>query len=45
MKLSFNFRYKSRSAMVAMLAGFLTAIATLPIDFAYGYLERLQVGT
>ncbi|MCD8901785.1 ECF transporter S component [Staphylococcus gallinarum] len=35
------FRYKSRSAMVAMLAGFLTAIATLPIDFAYGYLGEI----
>ena len=35
------FRYKSRSAMVAMLAGLLTAISTLPLDFAYGYLNEL----
>lgn len=35
------FRYKSRSAMVAMLAGFLASVATLPLDFAYGYLGEV----
>ena len=35
------FRYKSRSAMVAMLAGFLASVATLPLDFAYGYLGEI----
>ena len=27
--------------MVAMLAGLLAAVATLPIDFAYGYLSEI----
>ncbi|MEJ7207561.1 ECF transporter S component, partial [Staphylococcus epidermidis] len=31
------FKYKSRSAMIAMLAGLLASISTLPLDFAYGY--------
>lgn len=35
------FKYKSRTAMVAMLAGLLAAVATLPIDFAYGYLSEI----
>lgn len=35
------FRYKSRKAIVAILAGLLTAISTLPLDFAYGYLASL----
>lgn len=36
------FRYKSRSAAVAMLAGLMAAIITLPLDFAYGYLNELS---
>ncbi|MCD8840121.1 ECF transporter S component [Staphylococcus arlettae] len=35
------FKYKSRTAMVAMLAGLLAAIVTLPLDFAYGYLAEI----
>lgn len=35
------FKYKSRTVMVAMLAGLLAAVATLPIDFAYGYLSEI----
>ncbi|MBM0867567.1 ECF transporter S component [Staphylococcus auricularis] len=35
------FRYQSRSAMVAMLAGLLAAVVTLPLDFAYGYLAEI----
>ena len=35
------FKYKSRTAMVAMSAGLLAAIATLPLDFAYGYLAEI----
>ena len=27
--------------MVAMLAGFLASVATLPLDFAYGYLGEV----
>src|SRR5699024_4968639 len=34
-------RYKSRSAMVAILAGLLASISTLPLDFAYGYLGEI----
>lgn len=36
------FKYKSRTAMVAMLAGLLAAIVTLPLDFAYGYLAEIS---
>ena len=32
------FKYRSRHAMVAMLAGFMAAVVTFPLDFAYGYL-------
>lgn len=35
------FRYQSRSAMIAMLAGLLAAVVTLPLDFAYGYLAEI----
>lgn len=35
------FKYKSRTAMVAMSAGLLAAIVTLPLDFAYGYLAEI----
>ena len=35
------FKYKSRTAMVAMLAGLLAAIVTLPLDFPYGYLAEI----
>ncbi|MGJ5712253.1 ECF transporter S component [Staphylococcus auricularis] len=35
------FRYQSRSSMVAMLAGLLAAVVTLPLDFAYGYLAEI----
>ncbi|MQH28703.1 thiamine ABC transporter permease, partial [Escherichia coli] len=33
--------YQSRSVMVAMLAGFCTAIAAFPIDYFYGYLNEV----
>ncbi|MGT2397683.1 ECF transporter S component [Staphylococcus aureus] len=35
------FKYQSRSVMVAMLAGFCTAIAAFPIDYFYGYLNEV----
>ncbi len=35
------FKYQSRSVMVAMLAGFCTAVAAFPIDYFYGYLNEV----
>ena len=37
----FIFKYKSRSVIVAMLAGFCTALAAFPIDYYYGYLNEV----
>ncbi len=41
MKLLANFADQSRSVIVAMLAGFCTAIAAFPIDYFYGYLNEV----
>lgn len=35
------FRYKSRTVMVCMLAGFAAALISLPIDYFYGYMEEV----
>ena len=35
------FKYKSRSLMVAMLAGFAAAVISLPVDFYYGYMKEV----
>ena len=35
------FKYQSRSAAVAMLAGLITALATFPVDYFYGYLNEV----
>ncbi|WP_412520098.1 ECF transporter S component [Staphylococcus simulans] len=35
------FRYKSRTLMVAVLAGLAAALITFPIDFYYGYLGEV----
>ncbi|CQD26281.1 conserved membrane hypothetical protein [Staphylococcus capitis] len=35
------FKYQSRSAAVAMLAGLVTALATFPVDYFYGYLNEV----
>ena len=39
------FKYQSRSVMVAMFGRFCTAIAAFPIDYFYGYLNEVAVGT
>ena len=39
------FKYQSRSAAVAMLAGLVTALATFPVDYFYGYLNEVADGT
>lgn len=35
------FKYKSRSATVAMLAGLATALISFPVDYFYGYLNEV----
>ncbi|ARJ14329.1 ECF transporter S component [Staphylococcus lugdunensis] len=35
------FKYQSRSAVVAMLAGLLTALISFPVDYFYGYLNEV----
>ena len=35
------FKYKSRSLMVAMLAGLVTALVSFPVDYFYGYLNEV----
>ena len=35
------FKYKSRSAAVAMLAGLATALISFPVDYFYGYLNEV----
>ena len=35
------FKYQSRSAVVAMLAGLLTAVISFPVDYFYGYLNEV----
>ena len=35
------FKYQSRSAVVAMLAGLLTALISFPVDYFYGYLNAV----
>ncbi|MGX0897748.1 energy-coupling factor transport system permease protein [Staphylococcus epidermidis] len=35
------FKYKSRSAVVAMLAGLATALISFPVDYFYGYLNEV----
>ena len=38
------FKYKSRSLMVAILAGLATALISFPVDYYYGYLVKSQDG-
>lgn len=35
------FKYQSRSVMVAMLAGLVTALISFPVDYFYGYLNEV----
>lgn len=35
------FKYQSRSVMVAMLAGLVTALVSFPVDYFYGYLNEV----
>ena len=35
------FKYQSRSAVVAMLPGLLTALISFPVDYFYGYLNEV----
>ena len=35
------FKYQSRSVMVAILAGLVTALITFPVDYYYGYLNEV----
>ncbi|MDU2098868.1 MAG: thiamine ABC transporter permease, partial [Staphylococcus sp.] len=35
------FKYKSRSLMVAILAGLATALISFPVDYYYGYLAEV----
>ena len=38
------FKYKSRSLMVAILAGLATALISFPVDYYYGYWLKSQDG-